>query len=152
MLENYTQKDNIIFVLRESKNQGKRSSGMPPKILIVDDDRYICTLIKETLGEIEDEGVELLIAHNGSKALEIIKKEKPQLVFLDVMMPVMNGYDVCQKVKKELRLDNIFIVILSARGQDYDKAKSQEVGADIHISKPFDPDDILKQARKVLEL
>ena len=123
---------------------------MSQKVLIVDDDVYICSLIEQTLGEFEDKGATLLTSHNGREALEIIKTEKPQLVFLDVMMPGMNGYQVCHEVKKELQMENIFIVILSARGQDYDKEKGEEVGADVFVHKPFDPDEILKYAQQVL--
>lgn len=125
---------------------------MPPKILIVDDEDYIRLLIEQTLEELEDEGVELLTASNGADALEIIKTEKPKLVFLDVMMPQMNGYDVCQKVKKELKLDDVFIVMLTARGQEFDKEKGTEVGADIYMTKPFDPDEVLNRAYEVLGL
>jgi DNA-binding response OmpR family regulator len=125
---------------------------MPQKILIVDDEDYIRLLIEQTLEELEDEGVELLTASNGAEALEIIKTEKPELVFLDVMMPVMNGYDVCQKVKKDLKLDGVFIVMLTARGQEFDKEKGVEVGADVYMTKPFDPDDVLNRAYEVLGL
>ena len=73
---------------------------MAQKILIVDDEPHIRMLIEQTLEELEDEGVEFLTAENGEIAFEIIQKEKPQLVFLDVMMPKMNGMEVCRKVKK----------------------------------------------------
>ena len=77
---------------------------MEQKILIVDDEAHIRMLIEQTLEELEDEGVEFFTAENGEDALEIIQEEKPQLVFLDVMMPKMNGMEVCRKVKKELSL------------------------------------------------
>ncbi len=125
---------------------------MHPKILIVDDEVHIRLLIEQTLEELEDEGIELLMATNGEEALELIKTEKPQLVFLDVMMPHMNGFDVCQIVKKELGLENVYIVMLTAKGQEFDKQKGQEVGANMYMTKPFDPDELFDKAEQVLGL
>lgn len=125
---------------------------MAKKILIVDDEAHIRMLIEQTLEELEDEGVEFLTAENGEIALEIIQQEKPQLVFLDVMMPKMNGMDVCKKVKKELGLDDVYIALLTAKGQEMDRQKGQEVGADVYMTKPFDPEVILQKARTVLDL
>ena len=125
---------------------------MEQKILIVDDEPHIRMLIEQTLEELEDEGVEFLTAENGEIAFDIIQKENPQLVFLDVMMPKMNGMEVCRKVKKELQLNDVFIVLLTAKGQELDRQKGQEVGADIYMTKPFDPEAILNKAKEVLGL
>jgi two-component system alkaline phosphatase synthesis response regulator PhoP len=123
---------------------------MDKKILIVDDEAHIRMLIGQTLEELEDEGVEFLEAENGEVALELIQKEKPQLVFLDVMMPKMNGMEVCRRVKKDLGIENIFIVLLTAKGQETDRQKGQEMGADIYMTKPFDPEVLLNKAKEVL--
>ena len=123
---------------------------MEQKILIVDDEAHIRMLIEQTLEELEDEGVEFLTAENGEIALEIIREEKPNLVFLDVMMPKMNGMEVCRKVKKELEMNDVFIVLLTAKGQELDRLKGQEVGADVYMTKPFDPEVILDKAKEVL--
>jgi two-component system, OmpR family, alkaline phosphatase synthesis response regulator PhoP len=123
---------------------------MGQKVLIVDDEAHIRMLIEQTLEELEDEGVEFLTAENGEIALEIIQKENPKLVFLDVMMPKMNGMEVCRRVKKELELKNIFIVLLTAKGQELDRQRGQEVGADVYMTKPFDPEIILSKAKEVL--
>jgi len=123
---------------------------MEQKILIVDDEAHIRMLIEQTLEELEDEGVEFLTAENGEIALEIIQKENPRLVFLDVMMPKMNGMEVCRRVKKELQLNNVFIVLLTAKGQELDRQRGQEVGADVYMTKPFDPEIILSKAKEVL--
>lgn len=120
--------------------------------MIVDDEPHIRMLIEQTLEELEDEGVIFLTADNGEDALNIISEEKPQLVFLDVMMPKMNGMEVCQKVKKELFLNDVYIVLLTAKGQEIDRLKGQEVGADVYLTKPFDPETLLKKARQVLGL
>jgi two-component system alkaline phosphatase synthesis response regulator PhoP len=125
---------------------------MEQKILIVDDEAHIRMLIEQTLEELEDEGVEFLTAENGEIALDIIQKENPKLVFLDVMMPKMNGMEVCRRVKKELGLDNVFIVLLTAKGQELDRQRGQEVGADIYMTKPFDPEIILLKAKEVLDI
>lgn len=123
---------------------------MGQKILIVDDEAHIRMLIEQTLEELEDEDVEFLTAENGEIALEIIQKENPKLVFLDVMMPKMNGMEVCRRVKKELELNNVFIVLLTAKGQELDRQRGQEVGADVYMTKPFDPEIILSKAKEVL--
>lgn len=125
---------------------------MTKKLLIVDDEAHIRMLIEQTLEELEDEGVEFLTAENGEQALEIIQAESPQLVFLDVMMPKMNGMEVCRRVKKELSLDQTYIVLLTAKGQELDRLKGQEVGADVYMTKPFDPEVILSKAKEVLHL
>ena len=125
---------------------------MEQKILIVDDEPHIRMLIEQTLEELEDEEVIFLTAENGEEALEIITNEKPQLVFLDVMMPKMNGMEVCRRVKKELSIDGVYIILLTAKGQEVDRLKGQEVGADVYMTKPFDPEMILTKARAVLGL
>ena len=125
---------------------------MEQKLLIVDDEAHIRMLIEQTLEELEDEEVSFFTAENGEQALQIISEENPQLVFLDVMMPKMNGMEVCRRVKKELGLNNVFIVLLTAKGQELDRQKGLEVGADLYMTKPFDPEVILSKAREVLNL
>lgn len=120
--------------------------------MIVDDEAHIRMLIEQTLEDLEDEGVSFFTAENGEDALALISKEKPQLVFLDVMMPKLNGMEVCRRVKKELLLDNVYIVLLTAKGQEIDRLKGQEVGADVYMTKPFDPQTLLDKARSVLGL
>jgi len=120
------------------------------KILIVDDEPHLRMLIQQTLEELEDEGVELLTASDGEEALATIRDEQPNLVLLDVMMPKKNGFDVCQTVKKELGMDGTCIILLTAKGQEFDRQRGQEVGADLYMTKPFDPDALLEKARSVL--
>ena len=122
------------------------------KILIVDDEPHLRTLIQQSLEELEDEGVDIFTATNGEEALETILEEKPNLVFLDVMMPKKNGFDVCNAVKNELGLSQIHIVLLTAKGQEFDRQRGMEVGADLYMTKPFDPDALVAQARSVLGL
>jgi two-component system alkaline phosphatase synthesis response regulator PhoP len=122
------------------------------KILVVDDEAHIRLLIEQTLEELEDQGVEILTADNGADALDLIKSEKPKLVFLDVMMPKMNGFDVCQTVKRELGMDDVYVVMLTAKGQEFDRQRGAEVGANVYMTKPFDPDELLAKANEVLGL
>ncbi|MCU0488153.1 MAG: response regulator [Anaerolineales bacterium] len=123
---------------------------MDKKILIVDDEPHLRLLISRTLQDLEDEGVELLIANDGEAGLELIQDERPQLVFLDVMMPKKNGFEVCNIVKNELKIHDIFIILLTAKGQEIDVQHGQQVGADLYLTKPFDPDDLLARARTIL--
>lgn len=125
---------------------------MNKKILIVDDEPHIRLLLEQTLEDLEDEGVELMIAENGEEALERINTERPDLVFLDVMMPKMNGFDVCNAVKNELQIEKIYIILLTAKGQEFDKQKGQQVGADMYMTKPFDPDEVVEKSLEVLGL
>jgi DNA-binding response OmpR family regulator len=122
------------------------------KILIVDDEPHLRMLIQQTLEELEDEGVELLMASNGEEAIDMIQEEQPNLVFLDVMMPKKNGFDVCHAVKNELKMSHIHIILLTAKGQEFDRQRGQEVGADLYMTKPFDPDALVAKARSVLGL
>ncbi len=123
-----------------------------PKILIVDDELAMRTLLKEILEEFEYKGVELLTANNGEEAIESIKAEKPELVILDVLMPGMNGFEVCNTLKNKFGMKYVYIMMLTANGQEFNKQKSKDVGADIFMTKPFDPDEITKEAAKVLEI
>ena len=123
---------------------------MNKKLLIVDDEAHIRMLIEQTLEELEDAGVEMFFAENGEQALEMIKTEKPDLVFLDVMMPKMNGMEVCQKVKKELGLTDVYIILLTAKGQEVDRQNGLDMGADRYMTKPFDPDEMLDVATEIL--
>jgi two-component system alkaline phosphatase synthesis response regulator PhoP len=121
-----------------------------PKVLIVDDEPHIRLLLEQALEELEDAGVEILIADNGESALEMIRRERPGIVFLDVMMPKMNGFDVCNRVKKEEPVEGIYVVLLTAKGQEFDKKRGVEVGADRYMTKPFNPDEMLALAAEVL--
>lgn len=125
---------------------------MAKKILIVDDEAHIRLLLEQTFEDFEDKGVEILSCGDGKEAMEIINREKPELIFLDVMMPTMNGFEVCRTVKKEFKMENVTIILLTAKGQEFDKKTGEEAGADLYMNKPFDPDEILETASGVLGL
>jgi len=121
-----------------------------PTVLIVDDEQHIRLLIEQTLEELEDDGVVLLTATNGDEALDVVDHHHPELVFLDVTMPRRDGFDVCRTIKHELGLAGTYVVLLTARGQAYDREQGLAAGADLYLTKPFDPDELLQLARQVL--
>ena len=119
-------------------------------ILIVDDEHRIRLLIEQTLESFEDEGDELLMASDGDEALRLALDRRPEVVLLDVMMPKVDGFEVCQRLKKELAPDAPFIVLLTAKGQAFDRMRGEEVGADRYMTKPFDPDELRETVRAAL--
>jgi two-component system alkaline phosphatase synthesis response regulator PhoP len=125
---------------------------MQRKILIVDDEPHLRRLIQQALEDLEDDGVELFTASDGEEALETIQAEKPDLVFLDVMMPKKSGYDVCQTVKNSPLTKSIYVILLTAKGQQVDLKRGEEVGADLYITKPFKAQALLDKAREVLQM
>ncbi len=126
------------------------TTEQPKKILIVDDEAFIRLLLEQTLEDLEEKGVELISAENGEEALALVKSEHPGLVFLDVMISRMSGFDVCRVIKRDLKLEDVYVVILTAKGQEYDKEIGREVGADLYVTKPFDPDELLELATRIL--
>lgn len=123
-----------------------------PTVLIVDDEQHIRLLIEQTLEELEDDGVELQTAADGEAALDVVRNQRPELVFLDVMMPKLNGFEVCRAIKEDLGLASTHVVMLTAKGQAYDRAEGLAAGADRYLTKPFDPDELLDVAREALGL
>ena len=126
---------------------------MPGKILIVDDEVHIRMLLEQTLEELEEDfGIDILSAQNGEEGLALIKSQQPDVVFLDIMMPKLNGYEVCQRVKDDPTITDIGIVLLTAKGQEVDRRQGLELGASRYMTKPFDPDEVLKVAKELLRL
>ena len=119
------------------------------KIAIVEDESHIRALLEQTLEDLEGD-FEILTAANGADGLQLIQQEQPCLVFLDIMMPRLNGYDVCAAVRANPALAQTVIVMLTAKGQDADRVRGLEVGADYFVTKPFDPDEVLDLARQIL--
>jgi DNA-binding response OmpR family regulator len=126
---------------------------MSGKILIVDDEVHIRMLLEQTLEELEDDyGVEILTASDGISGLELIERERPGIIFLDIMMPKMNGYEVCRKVNENDELKGSKIVLLTAKGQEVDRKQGLEMGACRYMTKPFDPDKVVDVAKDLLNL
>jgi len=117
------------------------------KILVVDDEMHIIRIVKYKL---ESAGFTVLTALNGEEALKVAREQKPALIFLDIMMPGINGYEVCSQLKNDPATRDIIIIMLSAKGQEADKIRGLEVGVDEYITKPFSPQDLLDRARDLL--
>ena len=116
----------------------------PNKVLIVDDDTHIVELIRLNL---KNEGFETCTAYDGEKALELFRSEAPSIVILDVMMPKMDGLQVCREIR---RISNIPIIMLTAKGETFDKVLGLELGADDYITKPFDIKELVARVKAVL--
>jgi len=123
-----------------------------PTVLIVDDEHHIRLLIEQTLEELEDDGVELITARDGEEALDAVANQHPDLVFLDVMMPKRDGYDVCRTIKGDPATAGTTVFLLTAKGQAVDREQGLAAGADDYLTKPFDPDELLGRARTALGL
>ena len=126
----------------------KQGSGLNNMVVLVDDEPNI----RETVAFIlEAEGVEVETGSDGVEGLEAVRRCKPKVVLLDVMMPRMDGYEVCKAIRNEPELTGVFVMILTARGQKSDEEKALEVGADLYMSKPFDDEVVLQVIRDVFE-
>jgi len=122
---------------------------MTKKILVADDEPNIVTALEFLL---QSNGFEVQVARNGDEALDLIESGQPDLVLLDVMMPKMNGFEVCRAIKGDLGLAGTTVVMLTAKGQAYDREEGLAAGADRYLTKPFDPDELLDIARAALGL
>jgi two-component system alkaline phosphatase synthesis response regulator PhoP len=117
------------------------------KILAVDDEEHIQELIKFNL---ENSGYKVICCGNGTEALKIAKSEKPDLVLLDVMLPGIDGYDVCKEIRKDNNVSNIPIIMITAKSEELDKILGLELGADDYITKPFSVRELLARVKAVL--
>ncbi|MEW6744891.1 MAG: response regulator [Planctomycetota bacterium] len=117
------------------------------KILVVDDEPYILRSMTYVLRR---EGFNVLEARNGQEALDRIRQENPVLIFLDVMMPRLSGYEVIEVLSQEGRLDHVHVVLLTAKGQESDRRKGLSLGAHEYMTKPFSPMRIVERAREIL--
>ena len=114
------------------------------KIMVVDDDANICELLRLYL---EKEGFDPVIAPNGVKALELFDSEKPDLILLDVMMPQLDGWQVCREIRKKSQCP---IIMLTAKGEVFDKVLGLELGADDYVVKPFEAKEVIARVKAVL--
>ncbi len=117
------------------------------KILVADDEPDLRNLTRYTL---EVDGHQVLLARNGLEALETIRQERPDLVVLDVKMPRMDGFQVCEQMKEDPLLREIPVIFLTAKGQTQDVERGLSLGAAAYLLKPFSPEDLLETVRVVL--
>ncbi len=114
------------------------------KILIVDDDANICELLRLYL---EKDGFTTVVANDGEQAVDFVNKHNPDLVLLDIMLPKLDGWQVCREIRKN---NNVPIIMLTAKGETFDKILGLELGADDYISKPFDTKEVIARIKAVM--
>jgi DNA-binding response OmpR family regulator len=118
-----------------------------PRVLIADDEPNIVLALELLM---KKEGYEVLAVDDGQKAFEAVKEFRPELVLLDIMMPKMDGYEVCQRIRSEASLKGIYIIMLTAKGREVEKEKGLALGADYYITKPFSTREVLSKVREIL--
>lgn len=121
----------------------------PRCVLVVDDEPFICRSLSFVLRR---EKFEVFEARNGEEALAAIREHRPELVFLDVMMPKLNGFEVTERVKADPELRHTKIILLTGKGQDADRTAGVAAGADDYLTKPFSPSRIVHRVREILGL
>ena len=117
------------------------------RILVVDDEIYIVHILDFSLGM---EGYEVITALDGEAALEKVKSEQPDLIVLDIMMPKLDGYEVCKVIKGNPDTSHIPVILLSAKGRNVDQKMGFDVGADDYITKPFSPRKLVERINQLL--
>jgi CheY-like chemotaxis protein len=121
-------------------------SGTPARVLVVDDDEVIRQLITVNL---ELEGFDVHTAFDGQDCLDKIKEINPDVVTLDVMMPRLDGWETAARIRQDIGLADVRIVLLSARAQEADIERGDTIGVDAYLTKPFDPDDLVETVRRL---
>lgn len=117
------------------------------KILVVDDDPYILMSLEFLM---QKNGYTVMVARNGSEAMELVEQSHPDLVILDIMMPDVDGYAICRQIKASDALKDIIVVFLSAKTREADIKKGLDLGAAMYISKPFSTRDLMKQINSLV--
>ena len=120
---------------------------MARKILVADDEPNIVTALEFLL---QKGGYQVRVARNGDEALKAIEADPPELLLLDVMMPVTSGYEVCKRIRERPQWAGIKVVMLSAKGRDAEVAKGMAMGADLYVTKPFSTRELMDQIRALL--
>ena len=113
-------------------------------ILIADDNQQLCSILKSAALK---EGYEVLVANDGQSALDIFNQNNPSMVLLDVMMPKLDGFQVCREIRE---VSNVPIIMITARGEDFEKIMGLEIGADDYIVKPFSPLEVMARVKAIL--
>ena len=119
----------------------------PAIVLVADDDLDNLNIIKLKLTA---HGLEVVTARDGEQALRMARESPPSLIILDVMMPKLSGFKAARLIKFDAWLSNIPLILLTARTQDTDRSTGEEVGADLYLTKPFDPEVLLKEVKRLL--
>jgi len=117
------------------------------KILVVDDDPYILMSLEFLM---KKNGFEVMVARNGTEALEIVEKQVPDIVLLDIMMPDVDGYAICKHIKTSKKLKEAKVVFMSAKSKETDIQKGYDLGASLYVTKPFSTRQLLKQVQELI--
>ncbi len=120
---------------------------MPKKVLICDDEPYILESVSYVARE---GGYEVFTAEDGEQAVALAKQERPDLIFLDLMMPRLNGFQVCQALRADENTRSTYIIILTARGQEIDRVQGEQAGANEYLTKPFSPRKLRQKMQELL--
>ncbi|MFP4133766.1 MAG: response regulator transcription factor [Halothece sp.] len=127
----------------------------PAKLLLIDDDPNLILLVQDYL---DFQGYQVTTADNGKEALERLEEDIPDLIICDIMMPEMDGYELVERIREDSRISWIPVIFLSAKGQSTDRVRGLNIGADVYLIKPFEPEELvaqvessLKQANRFLE-
>jgi len=118
------------------------------KILVADDSPFVLEIVETVL---KSEGFEVITASDGIEAWDKIQKERPDIVIVDIIMPGLNGYQICEKIKHDEELKSLPVLVLTTKAQDKDIELAQASGADLYMTKPFDPDELAAKVRKFFE-
>ena len=121
---------------------------MAKKILIADDEPNIVISLEFLL---KREGYAVVVAHNGAEALERVRAERPDLAILDVMMPLRNGFEVCQDLRQDSEFKDLRIMMLTAKGRDTEVSKGLALGADVYMTKPFSTRELLAKVKALID-
>ncbi len=124
------------------------NNKQPKQVLIVDDEPNIVISLEFLM---QQAGYEVHVARTGEEAIEMISRLEPDLILLDIMLPGIDGFEICQWVRENPEWDRIKIIMLTAKGRDVDVAKGFALGANAYITKPFSTKDLMAEVRRVLE-
>ncbi|MFN7172410.1 MAG: response regulator transcription factor [Fimbriimonadaceae bacterium] len=123
-------------------------AGKPLKILVCDDERHIVRLIQVNL---EKNGYQVVTAFDGKEGLEKVKSEKPDLCVLDVMMPYMDGFEVLKNLRRDPETEALPVIMLTAKAQDKDVFEGYHYGADMYLTKPFNPIELVSFVKRITQ-
>ncbi len=121
---------------------------LPGPLVVIDDEPYALRAMSYLLAR---EGYEVVTASNGEEGLQKVLELRPPLVFLDIMMPQLDGYEVCQRIRSDPSLNDTYIVMLSAKGQQMDRERGLAEGANEYMTKPFSPREVVKRLKEIFD-
>jgi len=139
----------FVLCLPGKPHHERGRQPVAPRVLVVEDEPNIVESLSFLM---KREGFDVQVAGDGTAALRLVERERPDLVVLDVMLPRRDGYDVCKAIRADRRLDGVRILMLSAKGRELDRRKGLELGADDYVTKPFSTRELIDRVRALLGL